>query len=163
MNPKKLLGNVPWMTKEGYFDPAQFPIESALKQALSDDDQEFRTGLNMLCSMYGHGRTEAGVFLLGVLVNCEDNWEKRIRIVEVMTGIQTKPCADLLFGELKRVKSSNTTRRYLGAVIKVLSSMPSELIEDGFETLAEDRSFSPKMRDKFRAVLENRLFEDLWS
>jgi len=77
-----------------------------------------------------------------------------------MTGIHTKPCADLLFGELKRVKSSNTTRRYLGAVIKLLSSMPSELIEEGFQTLAEDMSFSPKMRDKFRAVLGKRLFED---
>ena len=162
MDPKKLFGNVPSITKEGYFDPAQFPIERVLKQALSHDDQEFRTGLNMLCSMYGHGRTEAGVFLFGLLVNCEDNWEKRIRIVEVMTGMHTKPCADLLFGELKRVKSSNTTRRYLGAVIKVLSSMPSELIKEGFETLGEDRSFSPKMREKFRAILENRLFEDLW-
>jgi hypothetical protein len=162
MDPKKLLGNVPWITIEGYFDPAQFPIDGVLKQALSDDDQEFRTGLNMLRSMYGHGRTEAGVLLLGVLMNCEDNWEKRIRIVEAMTGMHTKPCADLLFGELKRVKSSNTTRLYLGAVIKVLSSMPSALIEEGFETLAEDRSFSPKMRDKFRAVLEKGVFEDYW-
>jgi hypothetical protein len=157
MEPKKLLGNVPWIPKEGHFDPAQFPIDSSLKQALSDDDQEFRTGLNMLRSMYGHGRMEAGVFLLGVLVNCEENWEKRIGIVEVMTGIHTKPCADLLFGELKRVKSSNTTRRYLAAVIKVLSSMPSELIEEGFETLADDRSFGPKMRDRFRAVGEAAL------
>jgi hypothetical protein len=154
MDPKKLFGNVPWITKEGQFDPAQFPIDSILQQALSDDDQEFRTGLNMLRSMYSHGRMEAGVFLLGVLVNCEDNWEKRVRIVEVMTGIHTKPCADLLFGELKRVKSSNATRRYLAAVIKALSSMPSELIEESFETLAEDRSFSLKMRDKFRAVGE---------
>jgi hypothetical protein len=162
MDPKKLLGNVPWLTKEGYFDPGQFPIDSVLKQAVSDDDQEFRTGLNILSSMYGHGRTEAGVFLLGVLVNCKDNWEKRIRIVEAMNGVHTKPCADLLFGELKRVKSSNTTRRYLGEVIKVLSSMPPELTEEGFEALAEDKSFSPKMRDKFRAVLQNQLFEDLW-
>ncbi len=76
--------------------------------------------------------------------------------------MHTKPCADLLFGELKRVTSSNTTRRYLGEVIKVLSSMPLELIKEGFETLAKDRSFSPKMRDKFRAVLENRRFEDYW-
>jgi hypothetical protein len=157
MDPRKLFGNVPLFTKEGYFDPAQFPIESVLKQALSDDDHEFRAGLSMLRSMYGNGRTEAGVFLLGVLVNCEDKWEKRIWIVEVMTGMHTKPFADLLFGELKRVKSSNTTRRYLGAVIKVLSSMPSELIAEGFETLAEDRSFSPKMRDKFRAVGEAAL------
>ncbi len=114
----------------------------------------------MLSSMCRHGRTEAGVFLMGVLLNCDDNWEKRIKIVEAMKGIDTKPCADLLFSELKRVKSSNTTRRYLGAVINVLSSMPSELIEDGFQTLAEDSSFSPKMREKFRAVLEKRLYED---
>jgi hypothetical protein len=32
---------------------------------------------------------------------------------------------------------------------------------EGFERLAEDRSFSPKMRDKFRAVFENRLFDAL--
>jgi hypothetical protein len=157
MDPKKLLGNVSWITKQGYFDPAQFPIDSVLKQALSDDDQEFRTGLSMLSSMYGHGRMEAGVFLLGVLVNCDDNWEKRIKIVEAMSGIHIRSFADLLFGELKRVKSSNTTRRYLAAVIKVLSSMPLALIEEGFETLAEDRSFSPKMRDKFRAVGEAAL------
>jgi len=157
---KKQLENVPWITKEGFLDPAQFPINSVLKQALSDDDRQFRTGLNMLGAMSVHGRSEAGVFLLGLLVNCDDNWEKRITIAEAMKGIDTKPCADLLFSELKRVKSSNTTRLYLGAVIKVLSSMPSELIEDGFQTLAEDSSFSPKMRDKFRAVLEKRLFED---
>ena len=159
MDPKKLHGKFPWITKEGFLDPAKLPIDGVLKQALSDDDQQFRTGLSMLNSMHRGGRMEAGVFLLGVLVNCEDNWEKRTKIVEAMTGIHTKPCADLLFSELKRVKSSNTTRLYLGAVIKVLSSMPSELIEDGFQTLAEDRSFSPKMRDKFRAVLENRLYD----
>lgn len=161
VDPKKLHDRFPWITKEGYFDPAQFPIDSVLKQALSDDDQEFRTGLNLLSSMYGHGRTEAEVFLLGLLLNCEDNWEKRIRIVEAMTGIHTKPCADLLFGELKRVKSSNTTRRYLGAVIKALSLMPTELIEAGFESLAQDKAFSQKMRDKFQAVLrQDRLGDE---
>ena len=72
MDIKKLLGNVPWITEEGYFDPAQFPIGGVLKQALSEDDQEFRTGLSMLSSMCRHGRTEAGVFLMGVLLNCED-------------------------------------------------------------------------------------------
>ena len=160
MDIKNTAGNVPWITKEGFLDPAKFPIDNVLKHALSDDDRVFRSGLRTLRLMFHQGRIEAGVFLLGLLVNCDDNWEKRIKIVEAMKSIHTKPCADLLFGELKRVKSSNTTRRYLGAVIKVLSDMPSELIEDGFQTLAEDGSFSPKMRDKFRAVLEKRLFED---
>ena len=121
MDPKKLSGKFPWITKEGFFDPARFPIDGVLKQALSDDDQQFRTGLNLLGSMYVHGRQEAGVFLLGLLVTCDDDWERRIRIVEALKGIDTKPCADLLFGELRRVKSSNTTRRYLTAVIKVLA------------------------------------------
>jgi hypothetical protein len=40
--------------------------------------------------------------------------------------------------------------------------MPTELVEEGFEILAEDGSFTPKMRDKFRAVLEKRSFEDFW-
>jgi hypothetical protein len=162
MDLKKMHDTVPWITKEAYFDAGKYPIDGALKQALSEDDQEFRSGLNLLSSMYGHGRTEAGIFLVGLLVNCEDSWEKRINIVEAMTGINTKPCADLLFEELKRVKSSNTTRRYHGAVIKVLSTMPTELVEEGFEAIAEDKTFSPKMRDKFRAALEKRLFGDYW-
>ncbi len=40
--------------------------------------------------------------------------------------------------------------------------MPPELIEKGFEALAEDSSFSPKIRDKFRKVLGNGLFDDPW-
>src|SRR5271157_3456582 len=160
MNPENLPGNEPWITKQGFFDSTKFPIDNVLKHALSDDDRVFRSGLRILRLMIHQGRIEAGVFLLGLLVNYEDNWEKRIEIVEALKGIDTKPCADVLFSELKRVKSSNTTRRYLEAVIKVLSDMPSELIEDGFQTLAEDSSFSPKMRDKFRAVLEKRLFGD---
>ena len=160
MNPENLPRNEPWITKQGFFDSTKFPIDNVLKHALSDDDRVFRSGLRILRLMTHEGRIEVGVFLFGLLVNCEDNWEKRIKIVEAMTGIHTKPCANLLFGELKRVKSSNTTRRYLEAVIKVLSDMPSKLIEEGFRTLAEDSLFSPKMREKFRAVLEKRLFED---
>ena len=93
---------------------------------------------------------------MGLLVVCDDDWEKRIKIVEAMKGIETKPCADLLFNELKRVKSSNTTRRYLGAVIRVLSLMPSELIKEGFESLAADTSFTQRMRDKFKAALQDK-------
>jgi hypothetical protein len=160
VDPKKLSGKFPWITKEGFLDLAQFPIDSVLKQALSGDDQQFRSGLNLLGSMYRHGRQEAGVFLLGLLVTCEDDWERRIKIVEALKGMDTKPCADLLFGELKRVKSLNTTRRYLASVIKVLASMPTDLIRSGFESLAQDKSFSQKMRDKFKAVLRNDPFGD---
>lgn len=40
-----------------------------------------------------------------------------------------------------------------GLIGKVLASIPVELIQDGFAELAADKSFSQKMRDKFRAVI----------
>jgi hypothetical protein len=160
VDPKKLSGKLPWVTKDGFLDLAQLPIDGVLKQALSDDEQQFRSGLNLLGSMYVHGRQEAGVYLFGLLVNCEDQWDRRIRIVEALKGIDTKPRAGLLLGELTRVRSSNTTRRYLTTVMRVLSSMPSELIQAGFESLAQDKSFSQKMRDKFKAVLRDDPFGD---
>jgi len=46
-------------------------------------------------------------------VTWKDDWEQRIAIVEAVTGITPQACVDLLFRELKRVRSSNTTRRYL--------------------------------------------------
>lgn len=108
----------------------------------------------MLGSMYDHGRKEAGVFLLGLLMSCEDHWEKRSLLVEALQGVKTAACVAVLFCELRRVKSTNTTRRYLSNVLKALAQMPVELTEEGFEELAKDPSFSPKMRKKFRAVLE---------
>jgi len=147
-----------WASKDGYFDPGQLPIDGVLKQATSDDENEFRSGLNMLQSMHVHGRKEAGVFLLGLLVACDDTWEKRTAIVEALKLVETKGCVELLFSELRRVKSSNTTRRYLTTIVNVLEHMPYELVSDGFADLASDLSFSPKMRAKFEAALENCVY-----
>ena len=154
MKPDDLISRVPWLSKGGSVDLAKFPIDSVLAQALDADPGAFRLGVRLLQSMCGHGRREAGVFLLGLLVASEgDSLERRAIIVEVLGSVRTKPCADLLFTELRRVKSSNTTRRYLAAVIKVLASLPRELILGGFAVLAADKSFSQKMRDMFRAVI----------
>ena len=153
------LTKLPWLTKEG-FDPGKFPIDGILKQAAGDDERQIRSALLMLESMYGHGRKEAGIFLLGMLLACEDKWEQRSAIVEALRVVETQACANLLFQELKRVKSSNTTRRYLTQVVKVLIAMPSELVLPGFTALVNDKSFSPKMRDKFKAILEQDGMED---
>ncbi len=163
MNAKKLLGNATWISKDGDLDPAKFPIDGTLKQALSSDMGQFRSGLTMLGSMCAHGRDEAGIFLLGLWVASSEDLERRGLIAEALWGVKTKACADLLFAELKRVRSSNTTRRYLAAVIKVLASMPPNLVQDGFTSLANDTSFSYKMRAKFEeAIIESRHSEKEW-
>jgi hypothetical protein len=163
MDAKKLLGQITWISKDGELDPAKFPIDGTLKQALAADMGQFRSGLNMLGSMCAHGRDEAGIFLLGLWVACDENLERRGLIAEALRGVKTKACTDLLFAELKRVKSSNTTRRYLAGIIRVLTSMPSELVKDGFVALADDKSFSQKMRAKFKEVIgEGRHFEEAW-
>jgi hypothetical protein len=163
MDAKKLFRNAPWISKDGNLDLAKFPIDSIVRQALSGDMDEFRSAATLLRSMHSCGRDEAGIFLLGLLVACDENLERRGLIVEALQGVNTKACADLLFAELKRVKSSNTTRRYLATVIKVLASMPPNLVQEGFTLLANDTSFSPKMRAKFEEVLdEGRYREEEW-
>lgn len=154
MKPENLIGKVSWITNDGFIDPAKYPIDRVLAQALDADSAKLRSAVTLLRSMYDHGRREAGVYLLGLLVSSDgEDLERRAVIVEALRDVRTKPCADLLFAELRRVKSSNTTRRYLATVIVVLASMPRELIEDGFAELAADKSFSQKMRYKFRTVI----------
>ena len=75
------LKNMPWITKEGYLDITKLPIDNVLKRALQNDE-EFRGALSVLEAMHTGGRKEAGIFLLGLLISCDDNWEKRTMIVE---------------------------------------------------------------------------------
>lgn len=163
MDAKKLFRNAAWITKDGDLDLATFPIDSTLKQGISGDLGEFRSGVTILRAMQTYGRDEAGIFLMGLLVACDEDLERRGLIVEALQGVNTKACSDLLFAELKRVKSSNTTRRYLAAVIKVLTSMPSDLVQEGFTLLANDKSFSQKMRAKFEeAIVESHHCDEEW-
>jgi hypothetical protein len=155
------LPNVPWITSDGHFDPTKFPIDSVLKQALSEDPDTLRTGCTMLGSMAAHGRTEATVHLLGLLRWYQDDLERLSMVVEQLSAaaqdlVEGKPelIAKTLVGELRRVKSSNKTRRYLGGVLDVLSRLPAKVALPRLEDLADDKSFSPKMRAKFRAEAE---------
>ncbi len=149
MRPKSRL---PGITEDGFLDPAHFPIDTVLKQALSDNRQEFHSALSLLRSMYNHKRKEAGVFLIGLLLTCGDNWEKRTAIATALYDVQTEDCVNVLCGELKRVKNTNSTRRYLNEVIDRLSRMPPSLVLSGFEELLADKSLTPRMRAKFETV-----------
>ena len=151
--------DVPWLTKDGDIDIARFPIDSILKQAISDDRQQARGAVEFLGVIGEGGRSEAGVFLIGLLMACGDDWERRSIIVHALRRVRTEACAAVLFGELRRVKSTNTTRRYLKEVIDALASMPPKLVVDGFEDLAQDTSFTHRMRSIFRGVLEDLLYE----
>ena len=146
---------VPWITKNGSLDPAKFPIEGILQQAMDNDARNFQSGLRILGTMHQSGREEAGVFLLRLLVASDDSWDRRLAIIEALRDVQTEACARLLFTEIRRVKSSNTTRRYLDGIIKTLTAMRGELVElvgEEFCSLADDPSFSHRMRSKFRAA-----------
>jgi hypothetical protein len=142
----------PSMTEDGFCDPAHFPIDTVLKQALSDDRREFDSAVSLLRSMYNYDRKEAGVFLIGLLLSCGDNWEKRRAIATALFDVQNEVCVDVLFGELKRVKNTNKTRRYLNEVIDVLSCMPPPLVLSGLEEMVADISLTPRMRTKVETV-----------
>ena len=155
MKTKRPKPRLPSITEDGFFDPAQFPIDTVLKHALSDNRQEFYSAVSLLRSMYNHERKEAGVFLIGLLLTCGDNWEKRTTIATALYDVQTEDCVNVLFGELKRVKNTNSTHRYLNEVIDLLSCMPPSLVLSGFEELLADKSLTPRMRTKFETVRDD--------
>ena len=74
--------------------------------------------------------------------------------------VQTEACVNVLFGEVRAVKSTNSTRRYLSEVMGVLSGMPLPLVRPGFEELAEDNSFTPWMRAELQKVLDDLAYRE---
>ena len=148
------LPNVPWITAAGAFDPAKFPIESTLQQCVGLDLERFRSGCRLLATMVARGRAEAGVFLLGLLRYYEGDLDRLAMIVDSLGAFQDARCAAALFGELRRVRSSNTTRRYLDIVIRTLVRLPADIVRERLWELSEDSAFSYKMRAKFKVAAE---------
>ena len=154
------LPKVPWITAEGWFDPTKFPIDSTLRQCLSSKEGELRGGCSLLASMVSHGRVEAGIFLLGLLRYHEDEWSVLGVVVESLGAFKDARCAAALFGELRRVPSSNKTRTYLNLVIGTLTRLPADMVLERLWELAEDSAFSYRMRAKFKATAE--AVEERW-
>jgi len=148
------LPKVPWITAEGWFDPTKFPIDSTLRQCLSSNAGEFRGGCSLLASMVAHGRVEAGIFLLGLLRYYEDELSVLQVVVESLREFRDTRCAAALFGELRRVPSSNKARRYVDTVIKTLARLPADMVRERFWELAGNSAFSYRMRAKFKAAAE---------
>ena len=155
MRTRTKIGSMPWITPDETLDLAVFPIDSILKQALSPEFDQFRSGCMLLGSMASGSRPEAGVYLVGLLRYYASDLQRLVVVAEQLAHFRDESSAHALLSEIQRVKSSNTTRRYLGRVLQSLARFPSRLVELSLEELANDTSFSLKMRAKFRDVLES--------
>jgi hypothetical protein len=156
MKPKRLpeFEDPPWITPDGFFDPAKFPIEVPIRQCLDPTSGDFRDGCTFLGNMASRGRVDAGIFLLGLLRYYEEDLAVATIIVECLQHFHDARCVRVLISELRRVPSSNRTRRYLDTVINTLRLMPAEMVKGLFEELARDTTFSYKMRAKFASARE---------
>jgi len=153
--------NVPWITKDGYLDLKKYPIDHLLKQALSDAEQSFRSACTILVSMYSAGRTEAAVYLYGLLILNRDDIKRKELIIEASGQVKTQEMADLLFDELHRIESSNSTRVYIDVILKSLCYFPLSLVEDGFDKLLDEERWSYRMKQKFRKIFDHIRYKDL--
>jgi hypothetical protein len=144
-----------WITADSEIDLAELPIDGILKQAIDlNHFERFRSGCTMLGSMAHSGRMEAGLYLIGLLGYYASDLQRLVVIAEQLAHFRHQSSANALLAEFRRVKSSNTTRRYLDQVLRTLAVLPAELVNPGLQALAEDASFSPKMRAKFWNIRE---------
>ena len=139
---------------DGFFDPGTIPIDSVLRQALSEDAARFRGACTTLEMLALAGRREAGVFLLGLLSFYRDDLERLPPVVSALRAFPAPETVDALTAELRRVPSTNRTRTYVSAVFEALIEFPDDLVSDRLAELSADRNFSVKWRKKFQTALE---------
>ena len=154
MNGNSNVGFPRWMTAEGTIDLAKLPIDGILREAIDPEFERFRSACGLLGSMAGAGRLEAGLYLIGLLGFYPSDLQRLEVIAGQLGQFPQESSANALLAEIRRVRSSNTTRRYLDRVLRSLAVLPLYLVKSGLEGLAEDTSFSPKMRAKFRNCCE---------
>ena len=146
--------NVPWLTKDGHVDLAKLPIEATLAQALSREPGEYRSACYSLGSIASAGRTEAAIFLCGLLRYCVGDMAKREVVAKALGQVHTKECARVLFEELERTESSNTTRVFIKTILKAVAGFPPELVQDRLMELRADPKWSYRMKRNFEDILD---------
>lgn len=148
---KVSFANAPWLTEQG-IDLSRFPIDSVLRQALSPNEEEFRTGCALLNSMSHGGRAEAGVFLLGLLRQYSNDYARLTSIAEALGSFPTVATVDALASELRRVKGSSSTRGYLRRIIDTLEKFPVQLVDAQIEELSSDPQVGTRFRQRLRSM-----------
>jgi hypothetical protein len=147
---------LPWLTEQG-INLSLLPIDSALRQALSPNENEFRSGCSLLSSMCYGGRVEAGVFLLGLLRLHADDYARLTIIADALWSFPTVATVDALAAELRRVKGSSSTRGYLRRIIKTLELFPAQLVAEKIHELSTDPQVGARFRQHLRAMVDRDL------
>jgi hypothetical protein len=142
-----------WITPDG-INLAEMPVDFILRQTLNSDFERFRSGCTMLGSMARTGRLEAGVYLIGLLGYYASDLRRLEVIADQLGHFRHAASANTLLAEIRRVKNSNATRRYLDWVLRSLALLPTDFVKSGLQALAEDSSFSSKMRARFWDICE---------
>ncbi len=134
----------------------KYSIEHPAKDSLSTDEKKFGNACRILGSMVNEKRTDAGIFLLGLIVYYKKKDIKRLEvIVENLKYFENTVCSDFLFEEIINTESNNKNRIYINTIIDILSRFKPEMVIDRFYEFSIDKRFSYKMRNKFLCVIEN--------
>ena len=132
---------------------ARIRLDELFQQAMSSNLEEARGAFRTLEALCAMGRVEAKPFLVGLLLLAGDDWRRREELVRVMGRFTEPGLIHFLCNELRRVKNSNSTRRYLGAILDVLERMPAEAVEGELEALLEWEGLSRKIRARVERIL----------
>jgi len=148
----------PWFTSQG-IDLSLYPIDDVLRQALSPDEAQFRTGCTLLKAMCHSGRIEAGVFLLGLLKRHPDDFGRLFIIADALSSFPCRETVELFASELRRVKGSSSTRVYLRRLVEALEQFPRALTEEAVRRLAGDTLVGPRFRRRLDLLAERHDYE----
>ena len=136
------------------FSFSKVTLDPTFRNALSDDDREFRDACGVLAMMTRQDRPDAGVFLCGLLGHYASDLTRKGRIVDALGQVQSEQAAYLLFRELENIESSNSTRSYIDRILEALARFPIDTVEDWLLSQLSNRKWTHRMKGKLRDTLE---------
>ena len=102
--------------------------------------------------MSSAGRVEAGVFLLGLLQHYREDFARLTELAKALSSFPTVATVDALSAELRRVKGSSSTRRYLRRIIDTLEYFPEKLVQEQIQSLSTDPKIGVRIRQHLSAL-----------
>lgn len=141
--------NVPWITESGEFDYSKYPIDHPVRDAFSIVEQTFVNACRILGSMAQENRTDAGIFLIGLIVYYKQDIERVEILLESLKYFKNTICSDFLFEEIINSGSIIEDKKYIDLIINVLSQFSQEMVKNRFVELSIDKKFNEELRNKF--------------
>ena len=125
-------------------------LDAILRQATDDTVSRAAAAWGVLGMLARNGRTEATVFLLGLMQMHRDDLISMAKLIDAISGVPSRIAAEAVKSEFYRIPSTASSRTYHYEILRALRRFPPPLALEALEDLARDTNLSIRWRRRIQ-------------